>query len=550
MLSDFFRSGFSRPDQRAEDVATGDPAQDTTSDRQPNVLGVGTMSDRATEIVDGVRWYAEHRLDAPRMNERRSFDLSIIPYLAGLGVFGLRVPKQYRGQELSHADMAWIMMNTGGIDCNLCVLTAVQNTLAIPPILGFASDSLKKEILPPLAEGKILGTSALTEPGMGSFLGGMEAMATRHPDGGYVLNGVKKFISLGDAAQYVNVYAQLYDSSGRPRGITGFVVDTTTRGFIVGPQEPTFGLKAVPQNTLELRDVRVGEDAVLGEEGNGLVSAKSAFYQGRVALAAGSVGAMMRSLEIVHRYAMRRQVATGRLADNGEIHLLLNECAARTQAVQLLVQHIVSQLDAGKVVGDPFYFAAKISGPELMWELVDQCVNLLAGRGFLETNVVGLFFQDYRLFRIFEGSTEAITVYLGAKILDTPNKFAALLDDLDAPADIRELCTKIAGHLDAAVPTNTAQQHVLANIRGDLGCWTILAALTSAVADHSPMNQFTATWCMQQLQQLWWTAKTKLTWELPSVDMLAEHIAGYADLIGPPEERRAGEHRDRDPLIL
>lgn len=515
---------------------------DSTDNGAPHL---GAVSD----MLEFLRRYSRERLDSRRMDERRSFSTSLVPDFAAAGLFGLQIPKAFQGQELSHSDALRVMTQLGAIDANLMVLMAVHNTLGVPPVQHFAREHVKAAVLPELAQGKRLITSAISEPGMGSHVRAITSRAAKEPDGSYVINGNKQWISLGADASYVNVFARLTNELGQDVGITGFVVDTATPGFVGGPEVITLGLKAVPQNSLDFRNLRVPAQALLGVEGEGLLAAKTAFTQGRVTLAAGALGAMMRSLELAHRFARRREVATGNLAENGRIQQILAECAAATQAVEALVQHIAGRLDAAERVPEELYFVAKILGCELMFQVVDQCLQLLGARGFVDTNVVGQFFRDYRLFRIFEGSTEAVTVYLGTKFLVAPEKLGALLDEVDAAPHLHEYASGIA-KLAAAPIMDAKHRHVVANAVGELACWTLLAGLTSETRYRSDMNARTAAWCEQRLRERLRTAELDLPFaDLPTADEIAGHIAGYEDVIGNVEQRRPGDQHDLDVLL-
>ncbi|MER5392237.1 acyl-CoA dehydrogenase family protein [Saccharopolyspora sp. NPDC002686] len=480
-----------------------------------------TAPDTVSRLLDFLRRYSRERLDSRRMDERRAFPTSLIPDLAAQGLFGLQIPQEHQGLGLSNSDALRVVTQLGAIDANLFILLGVHNTLGIPPIKYFAKDHVKQAVLPQVAQGRALITSAISEPGAGSNVRAVQARAQRLADGSYVINGNKQWISLGADATYVNVFARLTDENGQDQGITGFLVDRSTPGFIGGPEVLTLGLKAVPQNSLEFEDLRVPADAMLGKEGKGLHAAKEAFMRGRVTLAAGGLGAMMRSLELAERFARRRQVATGNLAENGRIHQILAESVAATQAVEALVRHIGVRMDSGEKVPEELFFAAKISGCELMWKVIDRSVQMLGARGYVDTNVLGQFFRDYRLLRIFEGSTEAITVYLGMQMLASPQRVLSVLDEFDASPQIQELAAGVA-KLASSRTANVQSQHVLASVVGELTCWTILAGLTSQYQYRSDMNQYTAAWVEQKLADRLRTAEQGTPFvELPTVDAIA-----------------------------
>lgn len=503
----------------------------------------------ASEMLDFLRRYSREQLDSRRMDERRGFQLSLIPELANAGLFGVQIPKRYQGQELSHSDTLRVWRQAGAIDCNLLILLAVHNTLGVPPIQDFASEDVRSTVLPELAQGRRLVTSAISEQSMGSHVRAISSSATKQPDGSYVLNGGKQWISLGADANYVNVFARLTDENGQDAGITGFLVDSSSPGFVRGPEVVTLGLKAVPQNSLSLENLHVPAERLLGEEGKGLVAAKTAFTQGRLMLATGALGAAMRALELTQRFARRREVATGNLAENGRIQQIIAESVAATQAVETLVEHMADRLDSGRELPEPFYFAAKILGCELMWQVVDRCVQLLGARGFVDTNVVGQFYRDYRLFRIFEGSTEAITVYLGSTILKHPQQFFSIFDDFDVDPELAEHVSRI-DKLTTTTTANGQQRHILASQIGELACWAIMAVLTADGRNRSSMYSHTASWSEQQLlDKLRVAEDSKPFVELPTVDELARHIGEFELSIGNVEQRRPGIQHDLDLLL-
>ncbi|MER6990088.1 acyl-CoA dehydrogenase family protein [Saccharopolyspora hirsuta] len=508
-----------------------------------------TTPNAVTHLLEFLRRYTRERLDSRRMDERRAYPTSFIPDLAAEGLFGLQIPKSHLGMGLSNTDALRVMTQLGAIDANLLILTAVHNTLGVPPIQGFAQPAVRDAVLPELAQGRRLVTSAISEPGMGSHVRAISTRAVKQPDGSYVINGGKQWISLGADAAYVNVFARLIDERGQDAGITGFVVDTSTPGYIGGPEVLTLGLKVVPQNSLTFDNLRVPAESLLGAEGQGLLAAKTAFTKGRVNLAAGAQGAMMRSLELALRFTQRREVATGNLAENGRIHQILADSVAATQAVGALVRHIGARLDAGEKVADPLYFVAKILGCELGFEVVDRCVQLLGARGYVDTNVVAQHFRDYRLFRIFEGSTEAITVYLGTTFLAAPGRFMELVGQFDAAPQVHDLAERV-DKLTTLATAGAQQRHVLANVVGELACWSILAALTSEIANRSEMHPHTAAWCERQLRERLRSAESGMPFvDLPTVDEVANHITGYQSLIGDIDQRRPGEQNELDPLL-
>jgi alkylation response protein AidB-like acyl-CoA dehydrogenase len=526
---------------------------DTEALSQDAVLSIAT-DDRSetsptTRMLNFLREYARNFLNSRLLDERRSLPPAMISDFAEVGLLGLQIPREHGGQKLSHVDMNRVFAQLGAIDANLAVFCAVHNTLGIPPIVLSATEEVKGYVLPRLARGQALTTSAISEPGIGSHVRGMTTSAIRNADSSYTINGAKKWISLGGDARYVNVFARLCDERGRSIGITGFLVDSRTAGFRIGPEMLTLGLRAVPQYDLSFKNLRVPPSALLGVEGDGLITAKAAFMGGRVVLAAMMLGAAMRSLELAQRFAKGRKVATGSLAENGRIREILAEAGAEVQAVETLISRIATWQDAGKKVPDAWYFCAKILGCELGWSAIDTALQVLAARGFLDTNTVGQHFRDYRLFRIFEGSTEAITVYLGTRLVRNPDEFTKLVRQAHPTAHVLKLIDQIA-QIGANRPDDAGAQHIHAAVVGELVCWTLLTMVTSEVASRSAMHGYTASWIEHQLQQRLRGAQLGSSRNLPTVAEFADHVAGYAGVIGDVDQRRwPGEEWRADPLL-
>lgn len=529
--------------EATQQVLTLPKATDDVPEKAP-------VSASAAQMLDFLRQYTRNFVNSRLMDERRSFPPALVSDFGEAGLFGLQIPRQYQGQELSHVDTTRVFVQLGAIDANLAILCAVHNTLGSLPIALFANEEVKRNVVPRVALGHVLTTSAISEPSIGTHVRALTTHATKHADGSYTINGTKKWISLGGDARYVNIFAQLRDERGQAVGITGFLVDTRTPGFGIGPEMQTLGLRAVPQYDLTFTDLRVPPSALLGVEGEGLTVCKAAFMAGRVVLASTALGSAMRSLELAQRFVKGREVATGRLADNGRIRQIFADAGAAVQAIETLVFRIAAWRDAGQPVPDAWYFCAKILGCELAWKTVDTAVQMLGARGYLDTNVVGQHFRDYRLFRIFEGSTEAITVYLGTMMARNPHEFKALVYQRRTAPQVLDLAGQVE-QIIAKRPADAAGRHIHASVVGVLVCWTLMAVVTSGVAGRSAMHAYTASWVERQLRDRLRNAHQDLhVADLPTAEEIAGHIAGYHGLISDIDQRRSpGEEWRIDPLL-
>jgi len=268
-----------------------------------------------------------------------------------------------------------------------------------------------------------------------------------------------------------------------------------------------------------------------------------------VALAAMAIGAAMRSIELAQRFAKGRTVATGLLAENGRIREVLAEAGAGVQAVQTLLSRITTWQDAGEEVADAWFFCAKILGCELGWNAIDAALQILAARGFLDTSAVGQHFRDYRLFRIFEGTTEAVTVYLGTILVRDPDRISKVLSHVRLSPEAVKLVDQVT-EICADPPEDAGARHIHAAAAGELACWALLAAVTGEVAHRSAMDGYTAAWAEYQVQLRLRDARLRSHRDLPSLAEFGDHVAGYAEQIGDVGQRRwPGEDWRVDPLL-
>lgn len=514
---------------------------------------------RADRMIDFVRRYAETRINSRLIDERRCITPSIILDVAREGMFGLQVPEMHSGQGLTTHDTLRVMEQLSAIDPNLALVVGVQNSVGILPVRDFAADSIRDRVLPLLASGRALCTIAASEPGAAGNFHAISARAVKQRDGSYVLNGEKRWISLGAWSEYISVFAKLEDELGRPLGITGFLVKNGTPGYIPGEEALTYGMKGLPQNHVRLENLHVAPDMLLGKEGNGSEVAQAAFMSGRLYVSAMSLAAMKRCLQIAERYARGRPVASGRLIDNGVTHAILNDCLGATRAVQHIIYDIADRLDSGDAVPKELYFICKVMASELMWEVVDRSVQMLGARGFLDTNVVGQYFRDFRLIRIFEGPTELVLSYIGLLMVRKGDAFIETLTALYGTSTAVELLQSMFDELRATAPasadpgTQVKERHVLYASLGQLACWGALAAVASskARATGDPCDLHAAMWCERRLRDAARRSieTTAASQERMSPALLEATIAGYEDSIGVTEQAMPGEDRDLDHLL-
>ncbi len=249
------------------------------------------------------------------------------------------------------------------------------------------------------------------------------------------MHGTKIWSGSSSWAGVINTFVQQYDAENQPLGMIGFVVRQGTSGLRPGLEALTMGMRGLVQNTMYFNSVPVTPEDLLGEPGKGMIAAQDTMMFARLGIAAMSIGGMKRCAQLMQRYASRRAIATGILLDNPVTLARLSNLTAATTAAETFVNTVANFLDAGKLVPEEAFVVCKTSAPEFLGQAADQAVQLLGGRGYIETNMVPQIFRDARLFRIFEGPTETLNMHLGSSVMhESQPLFTFLAEGLQASA--------------------------------------------------------------------------------------------------------------------
>jgi len=351
--------------------------------------------------------------------EEKNWDLarSIVRRCGELGLLGINVPEQYGGIELDkvsslivseHIARAASFGATFGAQANLCIL----------PIFLFGTPEQKRKYLPKLLTGEMIGAYALSESGSGSDALGAKARATRQPDGSWVLNGEKMWITNGGFADVIIVFAKVDGEQ-----FTAFIVEKAFPGVSSGKEEHKMGLHGSSTTPIVLQDAKVPANNVLGEIGKGHKVALNTLNFGRFKLGAMSAGGCKSAIGDAAKYAGARKQFGQAIANFGAIKHKLGEMTARTYAVESLMYRTGGLIDAslaatphdpddGSVVAkavEEFVVEAsiaKVAGSEALDYVLDENVQIHGGNGYVKDYSAERFYRDARVNRIFEGTNE------------------------------------------------------------------------------------------------------------------------------------------------
>jgi alkylation response protein AidB-like acyl-CoA dehydrogenase len=359
------------------------------------------------EMVRAAAAQIASRLLVPRAAARdreRTFPLDEIRALAEAGLLGVNVPEELGGAAAGVVAYAVAMEEIARADASVAVTMSVTNMVA-EILARFGTEAQRRKYVPRLTSGEaVAGAFALSEPQAGSDPASMTTTATRADHGGWVIDGAKQWISSGDRAGVLIVWAKT-DRAAGAKGISCFVVEGGTKGLIPGKHEDKMGLRGSSTVPLTFDGCRVPADALLGELGGGLKIALAALDGGRIGIGSQALGIGRAALEAARAYAKQR-VQFGRpIADNQAIQWMLADSATELEAARLLVRRAAWLKEQGR----PFSREAsmgKLYATEAAWRACDRAVQIHGGYGYTREFPVERLLRDVRVTRIYEGTSE------------------------------------------------------------------------------------------------------------------------------------------------
>jgi acyl-CoA synthetase (AMP-forming)/AMP-acid ligase II/alkylation response protein AidB-like acyl-CoA dehydrogenase/acyl carrier protein len=516
--------------------------------------------ERADAIIGWLRTYANERINSRLIDERRCIPPYVVLDFGNRGILGMQIPEQYGGTALGNRDAMRVVEQLAAIDLTLATFVVNNDFLGIRPIQRYGTKALRDELLPILAKGRELAAFALTEPGAGSNPQTISATGVADAIGGWRLRGTKVWSGSASWAGVINVFVKLVDANGNSSGITGFAVRQGTAGLRPGPESLTMGMRGMVQNFIHLDDVPVGSVNLLGEPGAGMEAGQDAMLYTRLAIGAMSVGGMKRCAQLMHRYATRRSIGTGRLLDNPVTLARLSDLTAATTAFETLVARICELLDDGWKVPAEAYVACKTAGPELLWKAADSFVQLLGGRGYIETNIASQILRDARVFRIFEGPTETLNMFLGSRVLHQSDELHEFLcNGLGAIAvsdSLRDAAEQIQARWSESTAPFSDRPSALrwaSMLIGEVATSAIMLAAVQGIVNLTPSSRLrrAVDWAQQQFDQTLARAVSGTSVEsmLLNANETTDLISSYGETIGDLEQTLAGEDDALDGLL-
>ncbi len=370
------------------------------------------LTDEQRLIRDTAREFADKEIvERGRENARNHhFDLELVAKMADQGYLGAIVPREYGGAGLDYVTYGLVVEQIGRADSAMRTVVSVQTSLVCSGILKYGTEEQKQYWLPRLTSGEWLGCFGLTEPDTGSDAANQKTRA-RKTDSGWVINGSKMWISMGNYAKLALIFAQTDPELGY-RGLGCFLVDTDQPGYQPSVIEHKMGLSGSDTAAISLDDVEVPEEGLLGKIGDGFKVAMSALDSGRYSVASGCVGICQGCVDESVKYATEREQFGRPIASFQLVQAMLAEMKVKTDAARMLA------LRAGvlKDKGEPNTLetsVAKLFATESAVECANTAIQVHGGAGYVDDHPVERYFRDARVTTLYEGTSQIQKLIIG-----------------------------------------------------------------------------------------------------------------------------------------
>ena len=367
-------------------------------------------------IQETARKFAAQELApyATEWDKSATFPRAAIQKLAELGFMGMLIPTEWGGAGLDYTSYLLALIEIAGGDASCSTIMAVNNSVVCMPLLVYGTEAQKQEFLRPLAQGKMLGAFALTEPQAGSDASGIHTTAVRDGDY-YVLNGVKQFITSGKNAD-VTIVIAITDKTAEKSIASAFIVPTNTAGYQVMRLEHKMGQRASDTAQIVLDNCRIPADYLLGKEGQGFTIAFSQLEGGRLGIAAQSIGMAEAALNEAKRYAIDRKTFGKSLFEHEAIAFRLADMATEIEAARSLLFTAALHKDQN-LPCIRWASMAKLFASEMAERVCSHALQIFGGYGYIEDYPIERIYRDVRVTQIYEGTSDVQRIVISRELM-------------------------------------------------------------------------------------------------------------------------------------
>jgi butyryl-CoA dehydrogenase len=370
------------------------------------------LTDEQRLIRETARDFTDNEIvERARENDRNEhFDLELVSKIADQGYLGAIVPREYGGAGLDYLTYGLIVEEIGRGDSAMRTVVSVQTSLVCSAIMRWGTEEQKQHYLPKLCSGEWLGCFGLTEPDTGSDAANQRTRAKK-TDSGWVINGGKMWISMGNHAKVALIFAQT-DPERAHRGLACFLVDTDQDGFQPQVIHHKLGLHGSDTAAISLDDVEASDDQMLGEVGDGFKVAMSSLDSGRYSVAAGCVGICQGCVDSSVKYAKERTQFGRPIASFQLVQAMIADMKVDTDASRMLVWRAGFLKDAGKP-NTTETSIAKLYATEAAIKCANTAIQVHGGSGYVDDYPVERYLRDVRVTTLYEGTSQIQKLIIG-----------------------------------------------------------------------------------------------------------------------------------------
>jgi acyl-CoA dehydrogenase family member 9 len=379
------------------------------------ILPFPAVSTADKETLEGV-FTTIAQLLGPREGDLKKWDkqgelpAAFVDQLREAGLFSLVIPEEHGGLGFASKAYSRALQEVAKFDASVAVTIGAHSSIGMRGLLLFGNESQRARYYPRLASGEMIAAFCLTEPGSGSDAASIKTTAVRDGDH-YVLNGTKIWITNGGIADFFTVFAKTGDPKDR-KGLSAFLVTRDMAGVTNGPHEDKMGIRASSTTTINLDNVRVPAENLLGEEGKGFKIAMAILNSGRTGLGGGSVGGMKKLIRLATQQANQRVQFDKPIREFGLIKQKVGQMVVDCYATESTVTLVAGLVDAGYADYAVEAAISKVFASEALWRCADEALQIAAGNGFMNEFPYEQLLRDARINRIFEGTNEILRLFI------------------------------------------------------------------------------------------------------------------------------------------
>jgi alkylation response protein AidB-like acyl-CoA dehydrogenase len=378
------------------------------------------LTEEQLQICELARRFAREEIRpgaSARDHDEDHFDRTIVERLGELGFLGMMIPEEWDGLGLGLDTYLFALEEIAWGDPSVAVSMSVHNSLPTQLILRHGSQEQKERWLRPMARGEILGAFSLSEAGSGSDAASLTAQATRDGDE-WILSGEKMWVTNGATADIVLLFARTDTPEDRKgsRGIGAFIVPTDRPGYRPGKKERKMGLRGSETVAVQLDDLRLGPEHLLGEPGEGYRYALAALEGGRLGIAAQAVGIAAAALDHALTYAAEREQFARPIKEFQGMQFKLADMGRRVEGARALLHRAARVYMKGDARRRMLSSMAKLEASETAMEVTKQAVQVLGGYGYTREYPVERLFRDAKVTEIYEGTSEVHRIIIAREL--------------------------------------------------------------------------------------------------------------------------------------